>query len=552
MASLYNPPRLLDLIYSTKRKVIIDYLLRMAISYNFNRRTLHLTMIYYDVYAQKINRLPTLNIALVCLYLASGMADTTQFDLRGHYERRGAAAEAPAVLKSLDLLIQAVLEKLEYRLYWKTLVEKIVSHAIQSDRTIDRTKQDLYIATLTMMEPELSIIPAASVSRRIRIITDCLFDGKDFVGLLRDNISHLVINAFQSASKLPNLAKFCLSRAGNCTIVPYACPEMSGSVGKHTKTITTDDQKLFANCLTPRLLSRLPSFFNRTEYLYDLGSGTFGIVGAVQVDGKKYALKKAVPRADHLLYLREVNNCAQVLGDERFVQMDSMMYNPRPGGVRCYLWFELAETDLHDILKHETLDAETRVQFIADLIEGVVSLHQKGIVHRDLTSKNILIQNGRIKIADLGSAKIVYPSLETDEIESFYSYPELSVCVCAAYTRPIDVIFGNKFYSYDFDVWSVGCLIYWILTGEPLFYGNDEDEIIDSVYQTLGIIGTERFTVLPNYVAPDPDLELNSKMDDFKRRFPSFAEAVSKALLYHGNSRPSITELREMIFGDQG
>jgi hypothetical protein len=539
-------PKLLDVIYSSKRKIILNYLLSLATKYGFSRRTIHLTMIYYDIYSKKINKIPSLNVALVCLYLASGMIDTVQFDIRSYYYHSGVAAEAPAIMKGTDMLIDAVIEKLEYRLYWKTPVEKIISYAIRFDRPIARTKQDLYIATLGMMESELSIISASSVARRIRILTDCLFDGKDIAGLLKDNIYCLIIKSFQLAPKIPNLVDFCFSRSGNYTIVPYSCPEIIVQLSSYQKPV-----KLFGNCLTPPLCIRPFSFSNRNKHLYDLGAGTFGVVEAVKVDGKDYAIKKATNQTNQLTYLREVNNFGRMTGDEHIIQMDSIMYHSRPGGIRCYIWFELAETNLYEFLRRGIPNAETRITFISDLINGVAVLHSKNLIHRDLSSKNILIKNNRLIIGDLGSAKIVYPSLESDETETYYSYPELSTNVCAAYTRPMDVIFGNKYYSYDLDIWSVGCLIYLILTGELLFYGIEEEDVIYSIYQTLGVAGTEKFKVLPNYIEPESDIVPDTKIEDFKRRFPSFAKAVTSALLYHGNSRPDIFSLRKMIFEDQ-
>lgn len=61
--------------------------------------------------------------------------------------------------------------------------------------------------------------------------------------------------------------------------------------------------------------------------------------------------------------------------------------------------------DLHDALK-AGLDWLTRLRIGLDIIEGIRFLHSEGLVHRDIKSRNVLLDAGnRAKLTDMGFCK---------------------------------------------------------------------------------------------------------------------------------------------------
>ena len=113
---------------------------------------------------------------------------------------------------------------------------------------------------------------------------------------------------------------------------------------------------------------------------------------------------------------------------------------------------------------------ERAAQIIQQLSTAVYFLHEYGIVHRDLKPENILLitkgENSKIKLADFGVSKILGPNEQCTESFGTISYvaPE---------------VLQGKPYNKSVDLWSVGVIIYLLLSGFlPFDDENSENEII--------------------------------------------------------------------------
>lgn len=115
-----------------------------------------------------------------------------------------------------------------------------------------------------------------------------------------------------------------------------------------------------------------------------------------------------------------------------------------------------------------------------DLVNGLSFIHSKGIIHRDLKPENIVYEhifdiNSRLIIIDFSSSintKSVIPDTFTYYIQSrFYRAPE--------------VIF-NLSKSYCIDIWSLGCILYELFNGKPLFQGRNNLNMVQLFYTRIG------------------------------------------------------------------
>jgi len=101
--------------------------------------------------------------------------------------------------------------------------------------------------------------------------------------------------------------------------------------------------------------------------------------------------------------------------------------------------------------------------YSAEMVLALEYLHKSGIIYRDLKPENVLIDGeGHIKITDFGLSK--------EGLVGFNSRTN-TFCGTPEYLAP-EVLLGKE-YSLAVDYWSLGTLMYEMLTGLPAFYDND-------------------------------------------------------------------------------
>jgi len=123
------------------------------------------------------------------------------------------------------------------------------------------------------------------------------------------------------------------------------------------------------------------------------------------------------------------------------------------------------------VLERGCLDeAESRELFI-QIFEGVKYLHSVAISHRDLKLENILMTKQKnIKLSDFGLSKL----METTEDQLMRTR-----CGTPAYVAP-EVLLGEH-YTKAVDIWSLGVVLFTILTGEFPFQGNSMAALYENI-----------------------------------------------------------------------
>jgi len=223
------------------------------------------------------------------------------------------------------------------------------------------------------------------------------------------------------------------------------------------------------------------------ELLNVIGKGSFGKVMQVKKkdDNKIYAMK--VLRKEAIIARKQV---AHTRAEKSILQKIQ-----HPFIVRLHYAFQTKDKlymildyinggELFFHLKKEGRFPEIRVKFYAaEIVCAMAHLHSLQVVYRDLKPENILIDmEGHICITDFGLSKEIKPEEGT---HTFCGTPE--------YLAP-EVLKGQG-HGTAVDWWSLGTLIYEMLTGLPPFYSQN----INIMYQKI-LNGELRF---PSYVSPD-------------------------------------------------
>jgi len=113
-------------------------------------------------------------------------------------------------------------------------------------------------------------------------------------------------------------------------------------------------------------------------------------------------------------------------------------------------------------------DSTTRF-YLACVVHALEYLHNKGIIYRDLKPENLLLDtSGYVKMVDFGFSKKVDQGSKT---WTFCGTPE--------YVAPEIIL--NKGHDRAVDFWSLGCLMYELLTGTPPFTASDPMKVYNII-----------------------------------------------------------------------
>ena len=199
-----------------------------------------------------------------------------------------------------------------------------------------------------------------------------------------------------------------------------------------------------------------------------LGAGSMGQVFLAyhQQMKREVAIKLIVPelvasQAARQRFQREIEAAAKLQHPNLVAAHDAGEFRGRH-----YLVMEYVPgTDLRTTVKNSgPLEVATALRCIADAARGLQHAHDRGIVHRDVKPGNLVLANdGTVKVTDLGLARFVEAPADSVDISQ-------TGCVVgtAAFMSP-EQCAGSTAIDYRTDVYSLGCTLFYLLTGRNVF-----------------------------------------------------------------------------------
>ena len=216
---------------------------------------------------------------------------------------------------------------------------------------------------------------------------------------------------------------------------------------------------------------------NDFQIISKLGEGAYSTVFKVKrnIDNQIYALKKVkllnLSEKEKENSLNEVRILASVKSN--FVVSYKEAFFDEKDNTLCIVMEFADRGDLYQkIVQHKKsaqfFEESDIWQIFIQLVKGLKALHDLKILHRDMKSANVfLFSNGSAKLGDLNVSKVARRGLGyTQTGTPYYASPE---------------VWKDKPYDNKSDVWSLGCVLYEMITLRPPFRAQDMEGLFKKV-----------------------------------------------------------------------
>ena len=357
----------------------------------------------------------------------------------------------------------------------------------------------------------------------VMCMSSSIINNNNNINISTEEDEHQVVLNHPRYSKRLNWANF---KFINCRKKGNSTSSSSSSSNNNNNHEIEDDSNTNKNTSTPPSKDKGNSSKGSSSSSSCYYSGTEGdLFKALQRStGKFIAIKKArvYPRQEGVPYymLRELSFLKN-LSHPNISQLKNAYLHKD----QLYCFFDFIEYTLHEVINPmrsrncgEALSEKHAKMFTLQILDGIRYCHSRGVLHRNLKPKHLLVKmrdpndlsTACIKICDFALVRSTNIPIRTYTNE-----------VVTLWYRPPEVLMGDKYFL-PIDVWSIGCIFGEMLLGKPLFPGISE---IDQLFQIFSTLGTpsrsewEGFQELPNYSFAFP----NWKQKNISKVFPKLS-----------------------------
>ena len=225
-------------------------------------------------------------------------------------------------------------------------------------------------------------------------------------------------------------------------------------------------------------------------------------------------------------FLREIRVAANLQHPNILGLYDS---GEAAGGLLYYVMPFVEGESLRDRLnKEQQLPIPDALQIVREAADALHYAHERGIVHRDIKPENILLMGGHALVADFGIARAVSQASE-DKLT------QTGMAVGTPHYMSPEQSLGSEHVDARSDVYSLGCVLYEVLVGQPPFTGPNSmaimarhsmevvpslqvvrasisDEVEDAVMHALEKTPADRFQTMKEFAERLSDAEAEAAM----------------------------------------
>jgi serine/threonine-protein kinase len=236
---------------------------------------------------------------------------------------------------------------------------------------------------------------------------------------------------------------------------------------------------------------------------------------------------------------------ATALGPERFlreIEISAHLHHPHilplydsgeAEGLLYYVMPYVEGESLRDRLTREKqLPLEDALQIAREVADALGYAHSHGVIHRDIKPENILLESGHAVVADFGIARAV-GSAATEKLT------QTGIAVGTPVYMSPEQAAGSKELDGRSDLYSLGCVLYEMLAGQPPFTGPTVESIVHQHLVTEPPNVTNIRPAVPAPVAAALQRALAKTPADRFNPVALFAEALSGRAAAAGTTVPT-------------
>lgn len=156
----------------------------------------------------------------------------------------------------------------------------------------------------------------------------------------------------------------------------------------------------------------------------------------------------------------------------------------RKNNIPC-IYMEKYDRTIHSM----KYGSELIKSYMYSLINSLIYMHNRGIMHRDIKGSNILEKNNNIALTDFNICKF---DLCTISRKTPYRYSNNHCTEVYTTThRPIELLLGSKQYDYSADIWAVGiCFLEMCIGLDESYYSYNDCSDIGIIFKLFYLLGT--------------------------------------------------------------
>uniref|UniRef100_A0A1D1YK16 non-specific serine/threonine protein kinase n=1 Tax=Anthurium amnicola TaxID=1678845 RepID=A0A1D1YK16_9ARAE len=319
------------------------------------------------------------------------------------------------------------------------------------------------------------------------------------------NRSHSLVGPSPSVNQPLQLSKLTIHEAENCLdLVDCVSSESEAEAESEKQANVETADSACKEAAKPEKVEGVG--LEDFEVLKVVGQGAFGKVfqvrkkGTSEIYAMKVMRKDKIMEKNHAEYMKAERDILTKIDHPFIVQLRYSFQTK----YRLYLVLDFINGGhlFFQLYRHIMFSEDLARIYTAEIVSAVSHLHANGIMHRDLKPENILLDaDGHVMLTDFGVAKQFEEKSRSN-----------SLCGTIEYMAP-EIVLG-KGHDKAADWWSVGILLFEMLTAKPPYCGGNREKIqkkiIKEKIRLPPFLSSEVHSLLKGLLQKDPSKRLGN------------------------------------------